>query len=130
MLWTKEESSKKCVLPTAFAPRRFTPHQRNTSYPNASSPSRHCACPNPKQAQGPLRSHNIPSYQKYNISLRTNVFHSNLDKIYKFLYPSSQTCNYCVDPTAHFRGDPICSPLFFFLLITKMKELFTTLFYI
>jgi hypothetical protein len=41
-----------------------TPHQRNTAYPNLSSPSRHCACPNPKQAQRPLRSHNILSQRK------------------------------------------------------------------
>ena len=49
----------KCVLPTAFAPLRFTLHQRNTSKPNVSPPPRHCVCTNPKQAQGPLRSHNI-----------------------------------------------------------------------
>ena len=59
MLWTKEESSKKCVLPTAFAPCHFTLQLRDTSYPNVSLPLRYCVCPNSKQAQGPLRSHNI-----------------------------------------------------------------------
>jgi hypothetical protein len=84
------------------------PTNTNTSYPNASPPSRHCACPNPKQAQGPLKNLNIPSHHKiHNIYLHTNVFHSNLDIIYKILHPSSQTRNYFIDPTTHFGGDPI-----------------------
>jgi hypothetical protein len=50
----------------------------------------------------------------HNISLHTNVFHSNLDKIYNILHPSSQTRNYFIDPTTHFWGDPIFITLFFF----------------
>ena len=120
MLWTKEKSSKKCVLPTAFAPRRFTLHQRNTSYSNVSPPSGHYACPNPKQAQGPLRSHNIPAPKNiHNISLYTKIFHSNLDIIFKKIQQSSQTYKYFIDPTTHFWGDSI-SIILFFLLIIKM----------
>ena len=60
----------------------FTLYKHKTSYSKASPSSHHCVCPNPEQAQGPLRSHNIPSPQKiHNISLHTNAFHSNLDKI-------------------------------------------------
>ncbi len=48
----------------------------------------------------------------HNVFLHTNVFHSNLDKKIKILQPSSQTCNYFIDPTTHFWGDPISITLF------------------
>ena len=43
----------------------------------------------------------------HNIFLHTNVFHSNLDRSFKILQPSSWTCNYFIDPSTHFWGDPI-----------------------
>src|ERR1700738_2073352 len=112
MLWSKQESSKKCVLPTAFV--LVTLHQCKTSYANASPPSHHYACPNPKQTQGPLRSHNIPSPKKiHNVSLQTNAFHSNLDRIYTILHSNSLTHNYSIDSTTHIWGDPISIIIFF-----------------
>ena len=47
---------------------------------------------------------------------------------FKYKKAKYESHNYFVDPTTHFQGDPISVNLFF-LLITKMKELFTTLFY-
>jgi hypothetical protein len=127
----KKTTPKNVSYLLPLPPRRFTPHQGNTSYPNASPPSRHCACPKPKQAQGPLRSHNIPSHQKSitfpSISLRISF--KIWTKFIKFFIQVIKPHNSSIDPTTHFWGDPISITLFF-LLITKMKELFTTLFYI
>jgi len=47
--------------------------------------------------------HSLPP-KIHNISLHTNVFLSNLDKVFKILHPSSQTCNYFIDPTTLPRG--------------------------
>ena len=99
----RRKLQKMCLTYRLYAMlHRFMFHQRKTSYPHASPPSRHCsypnaslpsrhyAYPNPKHVQGPLRSQNILSSQKiHNISLHTNAFHSNLDRVYTVLYPSS-----------------------------------------
>jgi hypothetical protein len=129
MLWTTEESSKKCVLRVAFAPRRFMPHQRNTSYPNASPPSRHCACPNPKQAQGPLRSHNIPSNQKSITFPSILIYFIQIWTYFiKFFIQVLKPVIILMILLHTFGGIQYLLP--YFLLITNMKELFTTIFYI
>ena len=55
----------------------------------------------------------LPPKKSTTFSLHTNTFHSNLDRIYTILHPSSQTHNYSIDSTTHIWGDPISIILFF-----------------
>ena len=132
MLWNKEESSKKCILPTAFAP-----HLTASRFTNARPPTwtlhRLYATVLAQTLSKPkgrwevitlLPSKNSTTFLPYwHVSFK---FGQNLHNI----HPSSQIHNYFIDPITHIWGDPISMTLFFFLLITKMEELFTTQFYI
>ena len=97
---------------------------------NVSPPPRHCVCPNPKQAKGPLRGHNIPSPKK------SITFPSILTYFIQIWTEFLQVFNQVVKHVIillillhTFGGSNIYNHVFF-LLLTKMEELFTTLFYI
>ena len=92
---------QKCVLPTAFASHRFTLHQRNTSYPNVSPPLRNCVCPNSKQAQGPLRSHNILSPPKSITFPSILTYFIQIWIEFLKLFIQIVRCNYFLDPTTY-----------------------------